>query len=781
MLGSTALQKYAMLLLATVLLAAGMSCGLSWGTEQPNAPTVAGADGMEATLAALAAQNAQLATQVAALETRTAVPTAMATPSATSTPIPPTAGHSPAAPTATRAPSKAIPTATPTPPSTATPDVVYHHPIPLNPPQANAGADLSMSPSGDVILGGIPFRLSGSVFKSQAATPFYATAPTSLLLEHNVPHAYRLYLLLNTGNGFNHFAGQTVGQVIAHCDGVPMLIALLRLGQEIREWHAGDNVISTAAAQQVWSAPIAGAPGQMGYIDMLNFALPAECQNGALTAVQIVDTSVDTTGSLDPAFNLFGVTVASWSPEPEDPGNDANDVCANAAEIPQAECQALFDLYTNTGGPNWRDSSDNNWSVTTSPCNWTGVTCSGGHVVTITCPGAKLSGVLPASLGDLTGLQHLDLFSNDLTGPIPPELGHLVHLEHLNLGNNDLSGPIPPELGNLTDIQTLWLFGNQLSGAIPPELGNLANLYELALNFNELSGAIPPELGNLTRLQNLNLYGNNLTGAIPPTLGNLANLRYLYLVENNLTGAIPPELSHLTHLTLLCLDDNALTGAIPPELGNLTDLDGLYLNNNHLTGAIPSELGNLTSLNHLYLYGNHLTGAIPSELGHLANLRFLYLSGNRLSGLIPHTISQLTALFCADLAYNGLWAQDQSVKDFLNSKNPNWMETQTAPPTEISVTQLTSATVRVSWQPISYTQDGGYYQVHYSLTPGGPYTLAGVTADKTVNTYVVDGLAPEIPYYFVVTAFTPVHANNRNPITSAFSSEVETQNFASLR
>ncbi len=46
----------------------------------------------------------------------------------------------------------------------------------------------------------------------------------------------------------------------------------------------------------------------------------------------------------------------------------------------------------------------------------------------------------------------------------------------LNLMNNQLSGEIPPELGNLAGLEWLDLGGNQLSGEIPPELGNLYSL-----------------------------------------------------------------------------------------------------------------------------------------------------------------------------------------------------------------------------------------------------------------------------------------------------------------
>ncbi|MBN1976780.1 MAG: PD40 domain-containing protein [Anaerolineae bacterium] len=175
---------------------------------------------------------------------------------------------------------------------------------------ANSDTDFQSPPTGYVALGGIPFRLSDRVFKSQAATPPYSFYPTSVLLEKDVPHAQKAHLLLNTGNGFTEFAGQAIGQVVAYCDDTPTIVTDLRLGQEVREWHTADNVVSTATqARQVWSGLIISTPSEMGYIDMLSLDLPAECQTGTLTAIEIVDTSADTVGSPDPALNLFGVTV----------------------------------------------------------------------------------------------------------------------------------------------------------------------------------------------------------------------------------------------------------------------------------------------------------------------------------------------------------------------------------------------------------------------------------------------------------------------------------------
>lgn len=55
----------------------------------------------------------------------------------------------------------------------------------------------------------------------------------------------------------------------------------------------------------------------------------------------------------------------------------------------------------------------------------------------------NLSGDIPQSMCNLTGLMVLDLSSNHLKGPIPTALGSLNFLSEFNVSNNDLEGPIP--------------------------------------------------------------------------------------------------------------------------------------------------------------------------------------------------------------------------------------------------------------------------------------------------------------------------------------------------
>ena len=386
--------------------------------------------------------------------------------------------------------------------------------------------------------------------------------------------------------------------------------------------------------------------------------------------------------------------------------------CASVAQIPQAECDALVALYTSAGGANWTAKSG--WLSTTTPCSWSGLTCVAGHVST------------------------LDLKQNGLSGTLPATLKDLVSLSILNLRNN------------------------QLSGSIPAQLGSLANLTDLNLSYNQLSGNIPAELASLGKLIKLSLHANQLTGSIPAALGNMPKLEGLILNDNQLSGAIPPQLGNLTQLTRLWLPRNQLSGSIPVELANLVNLRGLAISQNQLTGIIPKQLGNLTLLTDFYLNHNRLEGTIPSELGNLTQVQNFFLLNCQLSGEIPASLANFTHIVDMSVNYNKLTASNPGVIALLNAKNAPWATTQTLPPSNLQAAPQLSS-VQLSWTPIAFTGYSGYYQVYYATVAGGPYTLHGVTANKSSNSYTVTGLNPASKYYFVVRTYTPAHPSPADP------------------
>jgi Leucine-rich repeat (LRR) protein len=230
------------------------------------------------------------------------------------------------------------------------------------------------------------------------------------------------------------------------------------------------------------------------------------------------------------------------------------------------------------------------------------------------------------------------------------------------------------------------------------------------------------------------------------------------------------EDSHVSELTLV---RENLTGPIPPELGNLTNLRVLSLWDNFLSGPIPPELGNLTNLQVLSLDFNHLSGAIPPELGNLVNLRELILGANQLKGTIPPQLANLHALTDLSLSHNALTATEPALLDFLAEKSQGWDATQTVAPSSVQARVAASDHIIVTWTPIRYTSDGGYYEISYATDPAGPFTVHGRTRNKSHSQYTLTGLTPDPNYFVRVRTYTPaIFPNNQNEQWSDYSNVV---------
>ena len=196
---------------------------------------------------------------------------------------------------------------------------------------------------------------------------------------------------------------------------------------------------------------------------------------------------------------------------------DLKAACSGTTPTPtmHPDMQPLVNLYNATNGPSWKNKT--NWLTGNNPCNWFGVSCNAdSRVIGINLGYNNLNGTLPASLGNLSELQRLIIFTEPL-----------------------VSGTLPASLGNLSKLQLLEIEYTQISGSIPESLGNLKQLTQLFLAKNELSGSIPESLGNLSSLKILYLFGNQLTGNLPNSFASLPQIQSLHLYANRFSGCIP--------------------------------------------------------------------------------------------------------------------------------------------------------------------------------------------------------------------------------------------------
>ena len=235
------------------------------------------------------------------------VPSQTPTPSPTSSATPP----STILPTSTATMMSTV-TPRPSPTSSPAPSAVPVQanrfiPIPLD-AVSNGTLDFAAPAVGLHEFDNILFRIGSGVFKSQASTPPFDRYPTQASLSVSIFRAQKIHLLINAGNGYNHFLNQTVGSITVTCEDQPYLVRELRLGRDLREWHVAANVVSHAAAAiPVWEG--ATTVGVSGFLDLLSLELPPQCHAGMLTNITISDDSVPSLNTLDPALNIAAITI----------------------------------------------------------------------------------------------------------------------------------------------------------------------------------------------------------------------------------------------------------------------------------------------------------------------------------------------------------------------------------------------------------------------------------------------------------------------------------------
>ncbi|KAM7515055.1 hypothetical protein LguiA_004638 [Lonicera macranthoides] len=157
--------------------------------------------------------------------------------------------------------------------------------------------------------------------------------------------------------------------------------------------------------------------------------------------------------------------------------------------------------------------------------------------VTITSTALCLRSTIPASLGNLTKLESLNLRFNQLTGSVPDVIFNISLLRVIDLSSNDLYGSLPVDVCShyVPKLERIYLPFNRFEGRIPSNLYKCKELQYLSLAFNEFTGSIPIEIGNLTRFKYLYLGYNNLEDeafkSFDVECGVLHNIRHRNLTK----------------------------------------------------------------------------------------------------------------------------------------------------------------------------------------------------------------------------------------------------------
>ncbi|KAH0917192.1 hypothetical protein HID58_024852 [Brassica napus] len=384
-----------------------------------------------------------------------------------------------------------------------------------------------------------------------------------------------------------------------------------------------------------------------------------------------------------------------------------------------------------------------------------------------------LIGEFPSSVFMIPNLQSIKLDHNpELRGELPVfsinNSMQVLSLLETSFSESSFSGRIPSSLGELSNLSSLVLFSNGFIGEVPSSIVNLKQLTIFSVGYNKLRGNFPSGLLNLTKLRGIDLGSNEFTGFFPTNIGQLSKLEAIFAGSNFFTGSVPASLFQISSLTHIYLEDNQFSDILGLEnISMLPNLQYLFLHSKsfrisspvdfnvfsslkQLVGlalsGIPLSTANITSdsdfssqFRYVYLSGCNIT-EFPEFIRDQRNLDSLDLSNNNIKGQLPDWLWRLEELQVVKLSNNSLSGFDGSLKavtgsqiNVLDLSSNAFQGPLFIPSTSITYLFVSNNNLTGELHYIGDFHDYGYYTSVVLMNKGVSMALERVTCTQLVK------------------------------------------------
>ena len=234
---------------------------------------------------------------------------------------------------------------------------------------------------------------------------------------------------------------------------------------------------------------------------------------------------------------------------------------------------------------------------------------------------------LPSSIGQLTSLNELSLCGCSSLEGLPDTITALSRLEYLSMMDCSSMSELPSTIGPMPGLRDVAI--DLVSEWQAVSIGHLnavqvlsvSNCTDEAVSVLDRSGT----LGYLDQLGSFMLIGCDLMTKLPETIGLLSNLNRIDLSDCGKVRELPNSIGELQKLRVLVVEQFSSLATLPESLGALTRLEELYIVNCTSMRELPTSIGHLSSLHRLVIEGCGELQSLPDSLRQLDALQYLHI------------------------------------------------------------------------------------------------------------------------------------------------------------